>query len=95
MWPFPRTCAATERRARPRQPGAHPVHLKRYEAHEPMGKPPGLIEPFKSPNIDHEKEAEKHAANPMATKVTYIVLVVVLVVLFLLVGIGLHIPTGG
>jgi hypothetical protein len=57
-----------------------------------MGKPPGLIEPFKSPNLDHEAEAEKHAAPPAATKVIYIVLVVVFVALFLLVGIGLHIP---
>ena len=41
-----------------------------------MGKPPTFIEPFKSPNLDHEKEAAKHVANPAATKITYIVLVV-------------------
>jgi hypothetical protein len=60
-----------------------------------MGKPPTFIEPFKSPNLDHEKEAEKHAAPVVATKATYIALIIGLVLLFLLVGIGLHIPTGG
>lgn len=60
-----------------------------------MGKPPTFIEPYKSPNLDHEKEAAKHAAPAKATKATYIAIVIVLVVLFLLVGIGLHIPTGG
>jgi hypothetical protein len=59
-----------------------------------MGKPPGLIEPFQSPNLDHEKLAEENAAPPLATKVTYIVLIVAVVALFLLVGIGLHIPAG-
>ncbi len=59
-----------------------------------MGKPPGLIEPFKSPNLDHEKIAKQHAAPEAATKATYIIIVVVLVALFLLVGIGLHIPAG-
>jgi hypothetical protein len=59
-----------------------------------LGKPPGLIEPFKSPNLDHEKEAKKHAAPALATKVTTIAIVVLLVALFLLVGIGLHIPAG-
>ena len=60
-----------------------------------MGKPPGLIEVFKSPNLDLEKEATKHAAPAAAAKATYVVIGVVLVALFLLVGIGLHIPTGG
>lgn len=60
-----------------------------------MGQPPTFIEPYKSPNLDHEKEAKKHAASGTATKAVYITIVVVLVVLFLLVGIGLHIPTGG
>jgi hypothetical protein len=60
-----------------------------------VGKPPGLIEPFKSPNLDHEKEAEQHAAPQNATKIVYAVMAVVLVLLFLLVGIGLHIPAGG
>lgn len=60
-----------------------------------MGKPPTFIEPFQSPNLDHEKEAEKHAAPETATRLMYIVIVVVLVALFLLVGVGLHIPAGG
>jgi len=60
-----------------------------------MGKPPTQIEPFKSPNLDLEKLAEEHAAPANATKATYIVLVVLLVALFVLVGVGLHIPTGG
>jgi hypothetical protein len=59
-----------------------------------MGKPPGLIEPFKSPNIDHEKYAKKNAAPGSVTKLTYIIIIVVIVGLFLLVGIGLHIPAG-
>jgi hypothetical protein len=59
-----------------------------------MGKPPGLIEPFQSPNLDHEKLAEDNAAPAVATKVTYILMVVAVVALFLLVGIGLHIPAG-
>ena len=57
-----------------------------------MGKPPTFVEPFKSPNLDHEKEAKKHAANGTATKAMYIIMVVLLVALVLLVGIGLHIP---
>lgn len=60
-----------------------------------MGKPPTFIEPYQSPNLDHAKEAEKHAAPEMATRAIYIAIVVLMVVLFLLVGIGLHIPTGG
>jgi hypothetical protein len=60
-----------------------------------MGKPPSQVEPFVSPNLDHEKLAEEHAAHPKAAKAMYVVLVVLLVVLFALVGIGLHIPTGG
>jgi hypothetical protein len=59
-----------------------------------MGKPPTFIEPFQSPNLDHEKEAKKHAAPASATKAVYIAIVVVIVVLFLVVGIGLHIPAG-
>ena len=59
-----------------------------------MGKPPTFIEPFQSPNLDHEKEAEKHAAPAAATRVVYVAVVVGLVLLFLLVGIGLHIPRG-
>ena len=62
---------------------------------KPMGKPPTFIEHIKSPNLDHEKEAEKHAAPAVATKAVYIVAIVLFVLLFLLVGIGLHIPSGG
>ena len=60
-----------------------------------MGKPPTFVEEFRSPNIDHEAEAEKHAAPKVATKIVYIVVIVSFVILFLLVGIGLHIPSGG
>jgi len=59
-----------------------------------VGKPPGLIEPFKSPNLDHEKEAAKHGAHRLATRLVYVVVVVGLIALFILVGIALHIPTG-
>jgi hypothetical protein len=59
-----------------------------------MGKPKGLIEPFKSPNLDHDKEAAKHGANRTATKLVYVVVVVVVIALVALVGIALHIPTG-
>ncbi|HEY5951789.1 MAG TPA: hypothetical protein VIV40_40115 [Kofleriaceae bacterium] len=60
-----------------------------------MGKPPNLIEPYKSPNLDHEKDLAENGVDPKAAKAMYVVIVVVLVVLFALVGIGLHIPTGG
>jgi hypothetical protein len=60
-----------------------------------MGKPPNLIEPYVSPNLDHEKDLEENGVNPNAAKTMYIVIAVVLVGLFLLVGVGLHIPTGG
>ena len=60
-----------------------------------MGKPPSQIEPFESPNLDHEALAEDNAAHPKAAKATYIVMIVLLVALFVLVGIGLHVPTGG
>lgn len=59
-----------------------------------MGKPPTFIETFESPNLDHEKEAEKHAAPASATKLVYIAVIIGFIVLFLLVGIGLHIPSG-
>ena len=59
-----------------------------------MGKPPIFVEPFRSPNLDHEKEAKKHAASGAATRITYIVIFVALVAVFLLVAIGLHIPAG-
>jgi hypothetical protein len=60
-----------------------------------MGKPPNLIEPYVSPNLDHEKDMAENGGSPQAAKTMYIVIVVVLVALFVLVGIGLHIPTGG
>lgn len=61
-----------------------------------MGKPPGLISDIgPSPNIDHEKDMEENGASPNAARTMYIVIVIALVALFALVGIGLHIPTGG
>lgn len=61
-----------------------------------MGKPPNLIEELgPSPNIDHEQDMAENGAPPTAAKTIYIVIAIALVVLFLLVGIGLHIPTGG
>jgi hypothetical protein len=60
-----------------------------------MGKPPTQVESFESPDIDHEKDLAEHGVNPKAAKAMYIVIAVVLVALFALVGIGLHIPTGG
>jgi len=61
-----------------------------------MGKPPNLImELGPSPNIDHEKDMAENGAPPKAAKAIYIAIVVGLVLLFVLVGIGLHIPTGG
>lgn len=59
-----------------------------------MGRPPIFVEPFESPNRDLDDDAAKHAAPAAATKVTYIAVIVALVLLFLLVGIGLHIPSG-
>jgi len=60
-----------------------------------MGKPPTFIERIESPNIDHEKEAERHAAPRLATRLVYLAVIIGFIVLFLLVGIGLHIPAGG
>lgn len=77
---------ATERRCSDR--GAARILLN-------MGKPPTFIERIESPNIDHEKESELHAAPKAATKLVYIAVIIGFVVLFLLVGIGLHIPSGG
>jgi len=54
-----------------------------------------MNESFESPKLDHEKEAEKHEAPATAAKTIYIAIIIGLVLLFLLVGIGLHIPTGG
>lgn len=64
-------------------------------AADTMGRPPTQIESFESPDIDHEKDSAENGVNPRAAKVMYIVIAVVLVALFLLVGVGLHIPTGG
>jgi hypothetical protein len=60
-----------------------------------MGKPPTFIERIESPNIDHEKEAEKHAAPATAVRLTYLAVIIGFILLFVLVGIGLHIPSGG
>ncbi len=61
-----------------------------------MGKPPNLIVgPYESPNVDHDKDMAENGVNPKASKAMYIVIVVALVALFLLIGIGLHMPTGG
>ena len=61
-----------------------------------MGKPPGLImEMGERPEVDPEKEQAEQGVSPKAERAMYVVIVVVLVGLFALVGIGLHIPTGG
>jgi hypothetical protein len=60
-----------------------------------MAKPPNLIEPYTSPQLDHEQDIAENGGSPTAAKTLYIAIVVVLVGLFALVGIGLHIPTGG
>jgi hypothetical protein len=60
-----------------------------------LGKPPNLIEPYVSPNLDHEQDMAENGVSPTAAKTVYVVIAVVLVALFALVGIGLHIPTGG
>lgn len=61
-----------------------------------MGKPPGLsIGEYKSPNIDHEQDMVEHGTSPKVAKAVYVVIIIALVALFALVGIGLHIPTGG
>jgi hypothetical protein len=60
-----------------------------------VAKPPNLIEPYKSPELDHDKDMAENGGSPTAAKTMYIVIVVVMVGLFALVGIGLHIPTGG
>ena len=51
--------------------------------------------PYESPNVDHDKDMAENGVNPKASKAMYIVIVVALVALFLLIGIGLHMPTGG
>jgi hypothetical protein len=60
-----------------------------------MGKPPTQVESFESPDIDHEKDLSENGVNPKAAKAMYIVIGLVLLALFVLVGVGLHIPTGG
>ena len=59
-----------------------------------MGKPPTFIEIIESPNLDHEKEAEKHAAPAAATRVVYLAMIIGFILLFLLVAIALHVPSG-
>jgi hypothetical protein len=60
-----------------------------------MGKPPGLSEgPYVSPNVDHEQDMAEHGASPRIAKWIYVAVIVTLVVLGLVVGIGLHIPSG-
>ncbi len=60
-----------------------------------MGKPPGQSEgPYVSPNIDHEQDMAAHGASPTIAKWIYISVIVVIVTLFLVVGIGLHVPRG-
>jgi len=61
-----------------------------------MGKPPSqILELGPSPNIDHEKDMAENGAPPKAARAIYWGIIIALVVLFALVGIGLHIPTGG
>ena len=61
-----------------------------------MGKPPGMIERLgPSPEIDREKQMAENPMTPKAEKGMYVVIIIVCIILFALVGIGLHIPTGG
>lgn len=61
-----------------------------------MGKPPGMIERLgPSPEIDREKQMAENPMPPKVEKGMYIVVIIVCILLFALVGIGLHIPTGG
>jgi len=61
-----------------------------------MGKPPTqILELGPSPNIDHEQDMAENGAPPKAAKAIYWTITIVLIVLFALVGIGLHLPTGG
>jgi hypothetical protein len=57
-------------------------------------KPPTFQEPFESPDRDLDALAEQNAAPATPTKIIYALVIVGLVLLFLLVGIGLHIPSG-
>ena len=61
-----------------------------------MPKPPVQSDfQVESPNLDHDKDMADNGANPRAAKAVYIVIAVLFVVFVLLVGIGLHIPSGG
>jgi hypothetical protein len=61
-----------------------------------MSKGPNLIVgPYVSPNTDHDKDMAENGASPGVTKGVYVLIGVSVIVLFLLVVIGLHIPTGG
>ncbi|NVB79713.1 MAG: hypothetical protein HOV81_15055 [Kofleriaceae bacterium] len=61
-----------------------------------MGKPPSQsVDLGPSPNIDHEKDMAENGAPASATKAIYWIIAIGVIALFALVGIGLHIPTGG
>lgn len=61
-----------------------------------MPKPPAQSDfNYESPNLDHEQDMAKNGADTRVAKVIYIVIALLFVALFLLVGIGLHIPSGG
>jgi hypothetical protein len=61
-----------------------------------MPRPPAQSEfHCESPNLDHDEDMADNGADPRATKAVYIVIVVLFVVFVLLVGIALHIPSGG
>lgn len=60
-----------------------------------MGRPPNSIEPFAASEVDQDEDMAKNGVSPKAATAMYVVIAVVLVALFALVGIGLHIPTGG
>jgi hypothetical protein len=61
-----------------------------------MSKGPNLIVgPYVSPNMDHDKDMAENGANPRLAKGVYVVIAIALIALVVLVGVGLHIPTGG
>ena len=61
-----------------------------------MPKPPAQSDfSYESPNLDHEQDMADNGGSPRAAKAIYIVIAVLFVALFLLVAIGLHIPSGG
>jgi hypothetical protein len=61
-----------------------------------MPKPPAQSDfHYESPNLDHDQDMADNGADTRVAKVVYIVIAVLFIVLFLLVGIGLHVPSGG